>query len=306
MTNEQEQEKNIFDGVEQPKTETAVEQKKPEQKKSEVPAVKPEPLSLPALPKKLIDAGFAQILTMPKKAFIASGGTEQQFAREVNFSIQLLMGNDYLFGCAKAYPDHFIEAIKNIALTGLTLNPELRLAYLVPYKGKVKFQSSYMGKVDILLRGGVVKWIEASLVYEKDSFEVIKGTTDEIVHKPSYFVSDRGALLGGYWIAILPNGQKCFDVMPKSRMDAIKERSEAVKAGSSSPWGTDEVEMQRKTILNWAFKSLPKSGLSADMIKVLEIEGQFEREEFEEWKSATESKQDKFDEDGIQDAEIIK
>lgn len=300
MNTEQKKENEIFDGSQQQAKKESVEPKK-----ENAPAVKSEQLSLPALPKKLVDAGFTQILTMPKKAFIASGGTEQQFVREVNFAVQLLMNSDYLFGCAKSFPDHFIEAIKNIALTGLTLNPELRLAYLVPYKGKVRFQSSYMGKVDILIRGGVVKWIEANLVYEKDKFQVIKGTTDVIVHEPDYFASDRGALRGGYWVAILPNGQKSFDVMPKSRIDAIKGRSEAVKSGNSSPWDTDEVEMQRKTIINWAFKSLPKSGLSSDMIKVLEIEGQFEREEFEDWKKADESKKDNFDEDGIQEAEVI-
>jgi len=301
------EEQEILDGFNG--NETAEPQKQAEKKespKAEKPEVKPESVTLPALPKKLIDAGFSTVLMAPKKAFIAAGGTEQQFARECNFAIQNLMGNDYLFGCAKAYPENFIEAIKNIALTGLTLNPELRLAYLVPYKGKVKFQSSYMGKVDILLRGGVVKWIEASLVYEKDSFQVRKGTIDEIIHEPNYFAEDRGKLLGGYWIAILPNGQKCFDVMPESRITDIKGRSEAVKSGKGSPWDTDPMEMAKKTIINWAFKSLPKSGLSADMIKVLEIEGQFEQEEFEDWKKASESKSDKFDEDGIQEAEIVK
>lgn len=267
--------------------------------------VKVQEKAMPSLPQKLIDAGFTAILTSPKRAFIAAGGTEQQFAKEVNFAAQLLSSNDYLFSCAKSYPENLIEAIKNIALTGLTLNPELRLGYLVPRKGKICFQSSYMGKVDILLRGGVVKWIEASLVFSGDYFEVVKGTEDTIIHKPDYFATDRGKMLGGYWIAILPNGQKCFDVMPESRILDIKSRSEAVKSGKGSPWDTDGEEMMKKTIINWAFKSLPKSGLSPDMIKVLEIEGQFEREDFEEWKKSSENQKDKFDEDPIEEAEVI-
>ena len=274
-----------------------------------VPAKKEEKkeITLPALPKKFIDAGFTQILTSPKKAFIASGGTEQQFAREINFAVQLLMNNEYLFDCAYKYPDNFIEAIKNIALTGLTLNPELRLAYLVPYKGKVKFQSSYMGKVDILIRAGVAKWFEANLVYEKDEFIPTKGTNPEIIHHPNYFAEDRGKLLGGYWMAILPNGQKAFDVMPKHRIDEIQAMSEAVKSGKQSPWDTNLEEMQRKTVLNWGFKFIPKTNISESLLKVIETESQFDNEVFEDWKQEqSKQKQDKFDEDGIQDAEIVK
>lgn len=266
----------------------------------------PEKKTPAALPKKLLDAGFAQILLAPKRAFINAGGTEQQYNREVNFAAQLLMNSDYLLDCAKKYPDHFIEAIKNISLTGLTLNPELRLAYLVPYKGKVKFQSSYMGKVDILIRTGIVKWIEANLVYSNDTFHVAKGTKAEIFHQPDYFAEDRGVIKGGYWVAELPNGKMVFDVMPASRIEEIKQRSEAVKSGKGSPWDTDAVEMMRKTILNWGYKSLPKTGLSEDLIKVLEIENEFERDEFDEWKKEQEKpKRDTFDEDDIQNAQVV-
>lgn len=257
-----------------------------------------------SLPKKLQDAGFAQVLIFPKKAFIAAGGTEQQFNREVNFAVQLLMDSDYLFKCAQQYPEHFVEAMKNVALTGLTLNPELRLGYLVPYKGKVKFQSSYMGKVDILTRSGVVRMIEANLVYDKDNFKVVKGLNPELIHEPDYFNTTRGAIKGGYWLAVLPNGQKRFDVMSLSRIDEIKARSEAVKSCKGSPWDTDFEEMAKKTIINWAFKSLPKSGLSEDMVKVLEIEGQYEREEFDDWKK-NQTKPDRFEEEYYEEAQVV-
>ena len=90
--------------------------------------------------------------------------------------MQAMLNNPYLIDCARQYPDHLVEAIKNVSLTGLTLNPELRLGYLVPYKGKVKFQASYMGKVDILIRTGVVKDIYSDLVYANDEFCMTKGT----------------------------------------------------------------------------------------------------------------------------------
>jgi recombination protein RecT len=207
------------------------------------------------------------------------------------------MNNDFLLDCAKKFPDHFLEAIKNVALTDLTLNPELRLAYLVPYKGKVKFQSSYIGKIEILTRAGVVRQIEANLVYESDIFRVSKGTHSEIIHEPNYFAANRGKIMGGYYVAILPNGEKKFDVMPKARIDDIMNRSEAVKAGKGSPWDTDFEEMAKKTIINWSFKSLPKTGISESMLKVIEIDSQSDNEEFEDWKKSQQSKGDRFDEE---------
>ncbi|MDR2628228.1 MAG: recombinase RecT [Dysgonamonadaceae bacterium] len=269
------------------------------------PAKATEPVAPPALPKRLLDCGMQSILIQPRRAFIAAGGTERQFSREVNFAVQNLMNSDYLLDCAKKFPDHFVEAIKNVALTDLTLNPELKLAYLVPYKGKVKFQSSYMGKIEILTRAGVVRQIEANLVYESDTFKVCKGTSAEIVHEPNYFAANRGKMMGGYYVAILPNGEKKFDVMPEARINEIRSRSEAAKSGNGSPWDTDFEEMAKKTILNWAFKGLPKTGISDSMLKVIEVDSQLDNEEFEDWKRDRQIKRDRFDEE-VQYAETVK
>lgn len=210
-----------------------------------------------------------------------------------------------MIDCARQYPDHLVEAIKNVSLTGLTLNPELRLGYLVPYKGKVKFQASYMGKVDILIRTGVVKDIYSDLVYANDEFCMTKGTGGTIIHKPNVF-GERGDLLGGYYFAVLTSGVVKFDAMPKARIEEIKSRSEAVKKGKQSPWDTDFEEMARKTIVNWAFKFLPKTGISDSMIKVLETESQLDDEMFEDWRKAQGQKPDDFEEDDTPYAEEVK
>lgn len=279
-------------------------------KKEETPSVQPQAQATttapvetkkpaPAIPAAIAKAGLTQYLTMPKQAFVAAGGTEQQFAREVNFAMQAMMNNTYLIQCAQSDPQHLVEAIKNVGLTGLSLNPELRLGYLVPFKGKIKFMSSYMGKVDILIRTGVVKTIQAELVYENDEFKYEKGIKPVLKHKPDVFAEYRGKLKGGYYIAILANGEKIFDVMPEKRIQEIKGRSEAVKSGKTSPWDTDFEEMAKKTIINWAFKSLPKTGISDDMLKTLEAEMEYEREDFEAWKKHQEQQQtDAFTQDG--------
>lgn len=275
-----------------------------QENKQEAPVAKKE--NLPAIPKKLADAGLATCFLAPKQAFLAAGGSKEQFAREVNFAMQSLMNNDFLLNCAKSNPEFLIEAIKNVALTGLTLNPELRLGYLIPYNKKITFRSSYMGKVDILIRSGIVKWIEANLVYEKDAFSVTKGSKDEIIHAPDCFASDRGDIKGGYWIATMPNGLKVFGVMSKNDIDQIKQRSESMKSGGQTPWNTDYEEMAKKTIINRAFKSLPKSGISDAVLKAMEVDGQYDREEFEDWKKQQENNvRDRFNEDEITEARVV-
>ena len=271
------------------------------QQQSPAPMAQVDP---PAIPQILVDAGLKTCFSAPRKAFIAAGGTDEEFAREVNFAISMMMKNDYLITCAKNYPDYLVDAIKAVGLTKLSLNPELKLAYLVPRKGKIYFSSSYMGKREILMRAGIVKWVEANLVYDGDIFEVTKGTTSEIIHKPDYFGSNRtkDKIKGGYWVACLPNGNVVFDVMPLSRIHEIMARSESVKSGNGSPWDTDFEMMARKTILNWGFGSLPKTGISEHILKVIETETKLDNDDFEEWKKQQDQeaagRPDKFDRDG--------
>lgn len=268
------------------------EVKVPQAEQPQVPAQKK--VSAPAIPQAIAQAGLTPFLTQPKQAFVAAGGTEQQFAREVNFAMQAMMTNPYLIQCAQSDPQYLVEAIKNVGLTGLSLNPELKLGYLVPFKGKIKFMASYMGKVDILIRTGVVRSIYAELVYEKDQFVYRKGVNGTLEHTPNVFAKDRGEVVGGYYYAVLTNGEVMYDVMPVERIEEIKNRSESVKSGKASPWSTDTKEMMRKTIINWAFKFLPKTGISDDMLKTIEAEADFEREDFEAWRKEQEVKEDTF------------
>lgn len=244
------------------------------------------------------------VLLHPKKQFIASGGTEQQFIREAGFALQIMKNNTYL---QKMDKDSIIHSIVNVALTGLTLNPELRQGYLIPRKGKLYFQSSYMGKKDILLRAGIVKDVWVKLVYSNDIFEIHEGTNKSIKHIPDSF-GDRGELVGGYWCAELLNGQKPFGVMTIKEIEGIKKRSEAVKAGKGSPWDTNYNEMAKKTILNRAYKSLPKSGISEDIQKAMAADSELDYKINQDIEAQQrEEKEDFFDDDRqvTEDAEVV-
>jgi recombination protein RecT len=272
--------------------------------KSQAPAKAQGSETLATMPMKKL------ILTQPKAQFLASGGDEQQFNKEAGFVLQKFQENPYL---AKMDRLSIINAVVNVALTGLTLNPELKLGYLVPRKGKLYFQSSYMGKREILFQAGVVKDIWVNLVHENDPFEYYDGDHREIKHAPNPFatVEERGDIIGGYWVAILQNGTRMMGTMSRERIEQIKARSEAVKAEKNSPWKTDPLEMMKKTIINAAFKDLPKTGISEHVLNAMQADSQVDNEDLKDWIREQEAGQehdlenDSPAEDEVIEAEII-
>lgn len=177
------------------------------------------------------------------------------FQKEASFAMQLFQANPYLAGMN---PDSIKNAIVNVALTGLTLNPVMKFAYLVPRKGKCCLDPSYMGLIKILTDTGSVKNIEAKLVYSNEPFEIQQGTNPYIKHgiAPN---GEKGQVVGVYSIATLNDGSTSVEWMYKQDIDAIAMRSEGVKSGKQSPWHSDYSEMARKTVVKRHYKYLPKS-----------------------------------------------
>ena len=264
-------------------------------------------------PAKRADINTLDVATIVQKRsmvpYLAAGGTKEDFMKEAGFTMQLIRKEPFL---GKMDKQSILDAVTTIALTGLTLNPELKLAYLVPRKGRLYFTSSYMGKKEILMRGGEILDVWANLVYEGEEFKVVEGGNRSLTHIPDPFRTGERRILGGYWQAVLRNGQKPFGTMPLERILAIKAMSEAVKSKKGSPWDDNEEEMMRKTILNWAFKFLPKSGLSENVLKAMEVEARYDNEVFDDYVAhKIETEKDDFEDDSppateyYQDAEVV-
>ncbi len=210
--------------------------------------------------------------TAPYKTFLQNGKDIRDLQRECNFAAQAMLNNPYLIQCAQQYPDHFVNALKNVVLTGMTLNPTLKLAYLVPYKGKVELQASYMGKKSFGVNTGLVLDMEAYLVYNGEFFEIEQGSNAHITHKPNPWGSKKKEdILGGYYLIKYPNGTQQFDTMSIDEIEGIRKRSPSVGKGKQSPWDTDYTEMCKKTLINRAYKQIPKQGMTAKAAKALEI-----------------------------------
>lgn len=197
-----------------------------------------------------------QMLTV-RDRFVAVAQSNIDFDKEKSFAMQILNNSDFLLSVAQQNPESLMSAVYNVALTGLTLNPVLKFAYLLPRKKKVILEPSYMGLIKILTDAGVVKSIRAYVVRKADLFSYELGTQPFIKHVPSG--ESGGEIIGAYAIAELTEGGTQFEVMTRQEIDIIMNRSESVKAGGGSPWKTDYSEMARKTVIRRLYKYLPKT-----------------------------------------------
>lgn len=238
-----------------------------------------------------------ECFTEPFKTFVQCGKSKEDLQKECNFAAQAMLNNPYLIECAKAYPQHFIAALKNVVLTGMTLNPTLKLAYLVPYKGKVELTPSYMGKCSFAVNTGLVKDIYAMLVYRGEKFTFRKGVNGTLEHEPNPWVDHkREDLLGGYWFAVLSNGTFKYDVMPVADIEKIRKRSPSVLKGKQSPWDTDYEEMAKKTIINWGYKSIPKLAMSEKAKEAITILNHVDDDMTDDYIKSVPQKDDGFEE----------
>lgn len=194
------------------------------------------------------------------------------YRREASFAIQALNDNDYLMKTAMGNQDSFKRAVINVAAIGLSLNPVMKLAYLIPRKGKVCLDISYMGLIALAVDCGSIKWAQADVVREKDIFEY-RGIGERPGHIFQPFASDRGAIIGAYCVA--KTNQDEFLTVPMAIADIykIRARSEAYNSqkGPSGPWVTDEVEMVKKTVIRLASKSWPKTSTERSVEKAIDI-----------------------------------
>jgi recombination protein RecT len=179
------------------------------------------------------------------------------FDQEQIFATQALLNNDYLLKLAKANPTSLKLAMYNVAALGLSLNPNMGLAYLIPRKGSITVDISYRGLIAIGLEAGAIKWSKAELVYENDSF-TYRGPAEKPTHECNPFDKSRGDVIGGYCIAELVSGGYMIEAMSKGDMDHIKRSSDAFQKGYG-PWVDWESQMQLKSIVKRAYKWWPKS-----------------------------------------------
>lgn len=156
------------------------------------------------------------------------------------------------------------QCVKDAASFGLSFHKVLNLAHLVPYKNTCTLIVGYGGLLDLVTRACELQSVDAQVVYDGDQIEILQGSEPDVIHRPSLTVSrDPKNIVGAYFVAMLPSGQKKVEWMSKSEIDGIRRRSIAANSG---PWVTDYAEMARKTVIRRGQKLLPKSVSKASIL----------------------------------------
>ncbi|KAG0928979.1 hypothetical protein G6F31_017515 [Rhizopus arrhizus] len=165
-----------------------------------------------------------------------------------------------------------VNAVNNVAAIGISLNPAKKQAYLVPRNNKIYLEISYMGLIDLAVSTGSIKWAQAALVHENDGF-ALHGYDAPPTHTFNPFSTQRGALIGVYVVVKTADGDYLTHTMSIADVYAIRDRSEAWKAGNKGPWKTDEGEMVKKTVVKQAYKYWPKTERLDQAIHHLNTDG---------------------------------
>ncbi|MFW7518287.1 recombinase RecT [Escherichia coli] len=187
-----------------------------------------------------------------------------QFKRESEFAMQIFANNDYLAKIALSNPTSTRSALMNISGIGISLNPAQKLAYLVPRKGAICLDISYMGLMHIAQQSGAIKWCQSAIVRKNDQFRR-EGLDKPPIHIYNDFdtAEQRGEIVGAYVVVKTDDGDYLTHTMRIADIFAIRDRAEAWKkykqdSSKKCPWVTDEEQMILKTVVKQATKYWPR------------------------------------------------
>lgn len=200
----------------------------------------------------------------PVREYFTRLAGDERFMKEASFAAQLIANSPMLQSTSIESQIIAFQALAEAP--GLTLNPVMKLAHLVPRKGRCVLEPSYQGLAKLLTDTGSVRHIEVHVIYANDECELDMASDKKVLrHVPAMMRGmERGEVRGVYSNATLVDGSKHIEVMSREEVDQIRETSEGWRAYkakkiSSTPWATNYEEMARKTVLKRHVKHLPKS-----------------------------------------------
>jgi len=219
----------------------------------------------------------------PRNADIIRFIGEDRMKKEISFAIQAANQNAMVMEACSKSPQSLAKAIYNVALCDLSLNPVLKLAYLVPKRidqeWQVVLMPSYQGLVKLITDSGSAQSVYAHCVYAGDDFEPSYGTDVNIKHIPRGKSRKDEDILAVYAVAVLHDGRKQTEIMWAQEINEIRELSDSYRAfksgkAKSSIWNDWYSEMARKTVIKRLYKYIPKTERSAVVAEAIELDNQ--------------------------------
>jgi recombination protein RecT len=161
--------------------------------------------------------------------------------------IDLYNTDPYLQGCDPK--EVVMEALKAASLK-LPINRQLGFAYIVPYRtgGRMAptFQLGYKGYIQLCMRTGAYRYINADVVYEGELVKHDK-LTGELELDPSSRISDKK--IGYFAFLETLNGFRKTLFMTVEEVKKHAKKYSKSYGGKNSPWTTDFDAMALKTVL---------------------------------------------------------
>lgn len=171
---------------------------------------------------------------------------------------------------AECTPASMVQAISNAVGTGLIIGKGV---HLVPFNTKVSKRGEpdqwekrlqaildYKGKVELIVRTGAARSIDAKCVYANEVFEYEEGLEQKLRHVPITDPAKRGKMIGAYAIARLSFGIFKTMFVPIDEIEAIRAKS---KSWAPKSYGNKTVNEEcpywyaLKTVVHRIAKELP-------------------------------------------------
>lgn len=177
--------------------------------------------------------------------------------------IDLYSSDGYLQQCN---PDDVVRECLKAATLKLPINKQLGFAYVVPYKGKATFQIGYKGYIQLAMRSGQYRYLNAGILYEGMDIkqDYLRGSI-EISGEPT-----SNKVLGYFAHMELLNGFSKTLYMTHAEVTAHGKRFSPSFSHQNSIWKSNFDAMATKTVLRLL---LSKYGImSTEMVSALTSE----------------------------------
>lgn len=215
-------------------------------------------------------APYALAIADARERFVKVNSAQLDYQAEALFALQVCQNSPFLADVANKNPLSLRMAVANVAAIGLTLNPTLGYAFLVPRDGKVILDVSYRGLIKIATDIGSIKWAKAELVYAKDKF-LYRGPAQMPEHVFDPFDEDRGEFRGVYCVAKTPDGDMLVEAVPASEIYKMRDCSDYYVKKKAGPWVEWFGEQTKKSGIKRASKTWPKTPQDNRLAEALRI-----------------------------------
>lgn len=191
-------------------------------------------------------------LTAPNVMEMVQNRIGEKAGTFVSSVLDLIGSDNLLMNCD---PNMVMKEALKAAALDLPVSKSLGFAYVIPYKGKPQFQMGYRGFIQLAIRTGQFRHLNADVIYEGETFvhDRIKGKVT-IEGKPT---SDKAIAYFGYME--LCNGFEKTVVWTRDEVTAHAKRFSKSFSKPSSPWQSDFDSMAKKTMLLQLKSYMPMS-----------------------------------------------